>query len=518
MLARGFCVLLLAALSLALTLAESQSNAQRKIPASDGGPLNKDEGDDKPPASKGSTKKSSGKPTSKVSNGGGAKVTNSARPSLRPTIKPSAKPSSVKKVDQKGGVSGSKAKTKEEDLHDGRASEIKETERGDSNAEHTAISQGSTESRTQQKRNATASLRIAYCLTGQLARLELHSKIQNIFIPNARAGHHAHIFVFLDRDVGIVKQTYWNYNYSKSVFGGYNRRDIKALLDDASDKAGVLKAVRSRVKLEVPSRSHFAPVHGIVPVKDKTFTGHDGPRDNFESAASRFQNNMRWMNGLRDCVKWVMETEFTQGWHYDLVVRLRDDTYALGPWVLDHTYLNALTSSNSGNFRGINDHNFVIARKWADVLFRGLTEDYYFNSSQEKVIWGNPETRIRQMTEVYNIPVKEKNICQQPLIPLRGLVNESYWYVHPLFIRHFFHDCIRLDEKGRIRPGSEANDWEEKYEDNPLPSCCRQEWMTRVHDRAVLALPPPKTRIYGNNPPVIHDEDQYEPPEYRRRE
>ena len=341
------------------------------------------------------------------------------------------------------------------------------------------------------------------------------SKIQNIFVANAKAGHQPHVFVWLDRDVGVVKQTYWNYNYNNSVFGGYDRRDVKAFIDYATTKAGVIKAVRTRVKLELPSRYTFAPVRGVIPVKDKTYSGHDGPRDNFESAATRFQNNMRWMAGLRDCVKWVMETEQLQGWHYDLVVRLRDDTYALGPWVLDTTYLGAMTSSLSGNFRGINDHNFVIARKWADTLFRGFTEDYYFNSTLERVVWGNPENRIRTLAEAYGIPVRGKNICQQPLIPLRGLVNDTFWHLHPLFIRHFFHDCIRLDAKGVPRPGSDKVDYEDIYEENPLPTCCRHEWMLRVHDRAVPALPPPNQRIYGNNPPVSHD-DLYEPPLYRR--
>ena len=77
--------------------------------------------------------------------------------------------------------------------------------------------------------------------------------------------------------------------------------------------------------------------------------------------------------------------EQQQGWHYDYLVRLRDDTYALGPWVVDDSYAGALTSSSSGNFNGINDHNFIVDRAYADTLLRGLTEDYYFNATLEKV-------------------------------------------------------------------------------------------------------------------------------------
>jgi hypothetical protein len=57
---------------------------------------------------------------------------------------------------------------------------------------------------------------------------------------------------------------------------------------------------------------------------------------------------MRWMAGLRECMKWVMLTEYQQKWFYDIVVRLRDDTYALGPWVITPSYFGALTSSSNG--------------------------------------------------------------------------------------------------------------------------------------------------------------------------
>lgn len=369
-------------------------------------------------------------------------------------------------------------------------------------------------------KNDSTSLRIAFCLTGQLARLELSSKISNIFIPNARVGHLPHVFVLLDHDLGDVKQTYWKYNYNKTVFGAYSRQDLKAFIDSSTDQAGVLHAVRSRVKLELPSRYRFTPTHGVIPVRDKEYSGHDGPKDNFESASSRFQNNMRWMNGLRDCVRWVMDTEQQQGWHYDLVVRLRDDTYALDKWMLDKSYMNSLTSSSSGSFKGINDHNFVVDRKWADVLFRGFTEDYYFNSTLEKVMWGNPENRILTMADSYAIPVKGKNICQQPLIPLRGLVNDSFWYLHPLYIRHFQSDCIRLDEHAVPRAGANSEGYEAQYEDNPKPTCCKESWYRLMDQRAVAALPPLHKRRQlppGVGPPKkLHsDDDLYEPPEYR---
>lgn len=105
------------------------------------------------------------------------------------------------------------------------------------------------------------------------------------------------------------------------------------------------------------------------------------------------------MNGLRDCVKWMQATEQEQGFFYDLVVRLRDDTLAFSEWIFEGPEMkDSLTSLGLGSYRGINDHNLVVDRKYADVLFRGLTEDYYFNKTNRMVLWGNPEHRIYQVT------------------------------------------------------------------------------------------------------------------------
>ena len=100
---------------------------------------------------------------------------------------------------------------------------------------------------------------------------------------------------------------------------------------------------------------------------------------------------------LSHVLRWVQEKENELKIFYDLVVRFRDDTYAFGPWIIDSTYLNYVTSLDFGSFRGINDHNIVIDRIWLDDLFRGLIEDYYFNHTKNEPRWDNAEQRIFQV-------------------------------------------------------------------------------------------------------------------------
>jgi hypothetical protein len=74
---------------------------------------------------------------------------------------------------------------------------------------------------------------------------------------------------------------------------------VEFLKPDAIDDGGIVVkgGIKVRVRLEPPPRWVFHVVDGEIPVKDKPFTGHDGPKSNYESASSRFQNNMRWMAG-----------------------------------------------------------------------------------------------------------------------------------------------------------------------------------------------------------------------------
>jgi hypothetical protein len=297
-------------------------------------------------------------------------------------------------------------------------------------------------------------LKIAICLTGQLARLELLSKLVNIIIPNVKLGHTVHLFILLDSDVEEVKQTFWRYDYSEAPFATYDAKKMQSYINRKVFDANLGNLFASRVRLESPSQNQFEVVADFVPVEDKTIAHQNtlvgANKDGIETAADRFQNNLRWMNGLRDCVKWMQATEQEQGFFYDLVVRLRDDTLAFAPWIFEASDLkNSLTSLSLGSYRGINDHNLVVDRKYADVLFRGLTEDYYFNKTNRMVLWGNPEHRIYQVATAYKVNIRTATICKQPLIPLRASHNKTHWLLHPAYTDKLKDACVEGFEESK---------------------------------------------------------------------
>lgn len=176
----------------------------------------------------------------------------------------------------------------------------------------------------------------------------------------------------------------------------------------------------------------------------------------------------------------------------------------MGQWIITSKYKNKLTSLESGSFKGINDHNLVIDRKYADTLFRGITEDYYFNETLENVHWGNAEKRISQLANAYNIPQQVVSICEEPLIPLRGLVNESYWRMHPLYVRHFIQDCNNLaninsneQQVGNRRLKSKSKSIWSKHTGSlatsnsgniNTKSCCDQKWLELLNEQSVPVI------------------------------
>ena len=318
-------------------------------------------------------------------------------------------------------------------------------------------------------------LRLAFCVTGQLARLELISKIKNIFLPNSMLGSVVHIFVLLDRNDLGVKQTFWRYDYSDNLYGSFNASSLKRYIDDrisdqilssiSAQQKGVMNRIRTHVRIEPPAQNNFTVRGRRIPVTNKT-----GPSDYFkgvtvevEPAEVRWQNNMRWLSGLRECTKWVQHTELQQKWFYTNVVRLRDDTYAFAPWLLSPTekYLGGFVSAGFGSNFGINDRNFVVDRKFADSLFRGVTEDYYFNETLDLFSWNNPERRIYKVAETKGIELRNTTICEQPLLPLRGKLNKTHWRTHVPYAEQMHAACTGrffLERRTRRLGESRAGD------------------------------------------------------------
>lgn len=313
-------------------------------------------------------------------------------------------------------------------------------------------------------------LRVAYCLTGQVSRLELISKVRNIFIPNAILNHSVDVFTLLDGNTSDIKQTFWRFNYSNNIYTRFNAstmtKFIQYQVHDAlieTPQAYAIANIRIRpVRFDELAQHHFSIRGSKIPVTDKSGPKKDpfASSQGIEPASQRFQNNMRWMSAVRECVKWVQKVEVDERMFFDLIVRLRDDSYAFRPWLIDSSvYLGGITSSRIGMHFGFNDHNFVVDRQFADNLLRGITEDYYFNQTLDNFIWVNPEHRIFKLASSLGISILNMPMCEHPLIPLRGLYNKTHWRLHVQYCEHYLDEClgetyVNMKVQGNSKPQS----------------------------------------------------------------
>ena len=113
-------------------------------------------------------------------------------------------------------------------------------------------------------------LKVAVCLTGQVARLELLSKIHNCFLPNAKLGHLLHLFMLLDNS-DEIKQTFWKYNYDSSPYINYDINDLLTLINSEMlvKKNDIEHLFIPRIRLESPGQDIFEVMNNFIPVTDK---------------------------------------------------------------------------------------------------------------------------------------------------------------------------------------------------------------------------------------------------------
>lgn len=143
-------------------------------------------------------------------------------------------------------------------------------------------------------------LYISICITGKLTKLDLLSKIHKIFIPNALLGHHVHVFMLLHSD---------SKDDNKGPYSKYGKNELQSYVwnHTTTNGSNFKENFVSRVKYAAPSQDKFEIISP----------------ESGEDHKIGVRKNLHWMNGLRDCVKWMQATEYEQGFHYDLVVKLR---------------------------------------------------------------------------------------------------------------------------------------------------------------------------------------------------
>jgi hypothetical protein len=282
--------------------------------------------------------------------------------------------------------------------------------------------------------------RFALCLTGQLSRLEVATKVSRIVEPNLARGVDVDLFMYLDkpRPGRPPRQSRPKLQLGTELYTGFSADQLQQFVMENTRSTGA-----GRFRCE--ARLHSSPEpYRFVKYGDKEPLF---PLDDDLTADERFQLNFAMLAQLRSCMQMVGAAEVRDRAHYDYVVRLRDDSVVFDDWHLrPELFGESITDVKEASWGAINDHTYVVSRQYADAMFRGPVEDYYLQNSVTKPVFGTSEVMLLHVSLAHKVPLNIVPVCDMPLVPLRGMLNATHWRLHPMYASLFL-DGVRAGNR-----------------------------------------------------------------------
>lgn len=276
---------------------------------------------------------------------------------------------------------------------------------------------------------------IALCVTGQLSRLELDSKVRQFIVPNVAAGHKIHLFMSLykksDKRVTSIGETIVSSPNAKVNDQGEYEINFQSSSTTRKKKIKRNKWVYNVTHLIASTGSASYDV--TIDLQDNVMDFHPLDKVLLRQGATSskwkkvdpiFREKLhmsQWIN-TRRCMELIEQQEFSQGYHFDAAVRMRDDIFVFDKMLLPVDSTERLITLNCFNWYGLNDAIYIIGRKWASQFFRSFSEDYYIKHKQlnpkGQNFIGNPEHWALHYSLKYQIPTRPASMCEIPAFPL----------------------------------------------------------------------------------------------------
>ena len=309
---------------------------------------------------------------------------------------------------------------------------------------------------------APSNISVALCVVGQLMRLELDSKLMQIVEPQLLAQRRVGLFFalakgdasYVNRKVGSSR-TYGEHlidapfgtKYLSKLALGHNSRDI--LDESVCNGFNVAGACAQRSStgpcgcphwqlavdwalLDQPS-SGYIPDVGWAAHLNKHAQGEDLTRE-----LMRQQMHLRQWSHLRECMFLVDRAEVQANAKYDVVLKLREDTRVLLPWVVPPSFARGgITSLSCLKWDGVMDAAFGIARKWAWHIMDGMSADWYLARPHwtNRTVPKNPESWLRSLLTYRGVPSRTVYACELPMVSVRYLANYDDSGIGSTFMR-----------------------------------------------------------------------------------
>jgi len=314
-------------------------------------------------------------------------------------------------------------------------------------------------------RRGSLDVSCAVCVVGQLARLELQSKVRHVVEPNLRAGHTIALLMVLSQGTPkyVNGRTGGRKGNMRLTEGPY------ALADERQLQASVWSELDSFRRNASNSTSRFSLRTSL-----EAETNHSYPADlvwakhldkahrGMNVSLLRQQLHILQWSHLRTCMFLVDAEELSKGTHLGLVLKLREDSFALQPWLIPSSWAQlGLTSLHCLEWGGVMDSVYAVGRRWAWTIMEGLATDWYIShyalETAGLAIPHNPESWIAALAKLKHVPVHTTSLCKLPFLSVR-FVNRRYAIAKGretnIVVKPFHYQAARHDDRCWSRNGT----------------------------------------------------------------
>lgn len=280
--------------------------------------------------------------------------------------------------------------------------------------------------------------KLVFLISGQITRLELQSKITNLFDVNKDEFEIILLFL-LKQGTSLATNIKTRADSPISTTEWCNTSAIEEWIrntlfvdDDVGDivlrqernnqlkptlvtRKNFYTVVRDKTTNDIKYKVNVAITHGEFDgevLENHRWVNPLGKREvNFFSFAQDSFRNMRKNMIMLEDIELKMKTPV------DIVFRLREDTLVHLPYYINKDKINTNTfvTPNCWGSGGYNDVNYIMGRGIASKVMRGMAEDYYFRINKH---YGNPETHLREIVRYLTSDIIVEHFCDWPMMPV----------------------------------------------------------------------------------------------------
>jgi hypothetical protein len=255
-------------------------------------------------------------------------------------------------------------------------------------------------------------IRLAVCVVGQRCRLELDSKIENVLQPTWKAlAPHSTLRVFLALETGACV---------------HSNLDCGAILSHSENDAcrNELTSDEIRERLHPWFGAARYVNHTTRDISLKAWPFYRQDRKTSEERSTRLQHHLSQFAHMRTCAQLIEESEVAQGRHYDMILKMRDNTIAVSPFALGARVPTWPQTKDCGkfNWRGYQDKVMLVPRRHMDAAMRAPAEEFFLHVGlgRTRGPWGagirNSEQLLKAVLDKRGVRVQQLDAQQMPLI------------------------------------------------------------------------------------------------------